>query len=207
MEIIARKEKISALETEKAQLTANIPDDWDQVYQEFSEFTKAETNARRKYRRAVDSAYSPIFDLIVLIESNDSFKALESDLVDLRNKLANGSVPEDMIDLLKGLAKQFGSIKGASDIKSQITKSRRILGKKSPKVEEAISHLDKAIEIFNAQHLWREQASSQLLPHIRTYEQAIRGTIGLRQQKRLAKTEALYVAACTSGHRDISLHF
>ena len=206
-ETIARKEKISALETEKAQLTANIPEDWDQVYQEFSEFTKAETNARLKYRRAVDSAYSPIFDLIVLLETNDSFSALENDLVGLRNNLMKGSAPEEMIDPLKGLAKQFGSIKGASDIKSQITKSRRILGKKSPKVEEAISHLDKAIKIFDAQRLWREQASTQLLPHMRTYEQAIRGTIGLRQQKRLAKTEALYVAACTSGHRDISLHF
>ena len=112
-----------------------------------------------------------------------------------------------MIDPLKALAKQFGTIKGTGDIKSEITKSRRILGKKSPKIEEAISHLDKAIEIFNSQRLWREQASTQLLSHIRTYEQAIRGTIGLRQQKRLAKTEALYVAACTSGHRDISLHF
>ena len=47
----------------------------------------------------------------------------------------------------------------------------------------------------------------ELLPGIKVYEQAIRGTIGLRLQKRLAKTEALYVAACTSGHRDISLHF
>ena len=206
-EIIARKEQISALETEKARLTANIPDDWDQVYRDFAKFTKAETNARRKYRRAVDSAYSPIFDLIVLMEANDSFNALDNDLVDLRDTLVRGRAPEDMIDPLKALTKQFGAIKGAGDIKSEITKSRRILGKKSPKIEEAISHLDKAIEIFNAQHLWREQTSAQLLPHIRTYEQAIRGTIGLRQQKRLAKTEALYVAACTSGHRDISLHF
>jgi tripartite ATP-independent transporter DctM subunit len=206
-ETIARKEKILALETEKARLTANIPEDWDQVYQEFSEFTKAETNTRRKYRRAADSAYNPVLDLIVLMEANDSFKALENDLIGLRNKLANGSAPEDMIDPLKALAKQFGAIKGAGDIKSQITKSRRVLGKKSPKIEEALSHLDEAIEVFNLQRLWREQATTRLLPHIRTYEQAIRGTIGLRQQKRLAKTEALYVAACTSGHRDISLHF
>ena len=141
------------------------------------------------------------------MEANDSFSALENDLVGLRNTLAKGSTSEEMIDPLKALAKQFGTIKGAGDIKSEIGKSRRILGKKSPKIEEAISHLDKAIEIFDSQRLWREQASAQLLPHLRTYEQAIRGTIGLRQQKRLAKAEALYVAACTSGHRDISLHF
>ena len=67
----------------------------------------------------------PIFDLIVLIEANDSFSTLENDLVGLRNNLVKGSTPEEMIDPLKGLA----------------------------------------------------------------------------------KTEALYVAACTSGHRDISLHF
>ena len=206
-EIIARKEQISALETERVRLTANIPDDWDQVYQDFAEFTKAETNARRKYRRAVDSAYGPVLDLIVLLEATDSFRALENHLAGLRDTLAGGRAPEKMIDPLKALAKQFGAIKGASEIKSLITKSRRVLGKKAPKIEEAMSHLDEAIAIFNTQRLWRAQAISELLSPITTYEQAIRGTIGLRQQKRLAKTEALYVAACSSGHRDISLHF
>ena len=72
---------------------------------------------------------------------------------------------------------------------------------------KVISHLEKATVMYAQQRIWRERAIAELLPDIKTYEQAIRGTTGLRLQKRLVKTEALYVAACNSGHRDISLHF
>jgi tripartite ATP-independent transporter DctM subunit len=199
--------RISVLKQEQQELTSQIPADWGQVHKEFSVLTKAELAARKKYRRTVDSAYSPVTDLIELIEATEVFNKLETELDDLRDQVVNGANSEDMIEPLKTLAKQFGSIKGASKIKSQISKARRALSKKTPKIEKAISHLDEASVIYDEQRLWRERAVIELLPGIKVYEQAIRGTIGLRLQKRLAKTEALYVAACTSGHRDISLHF
>ena len=199
--------RISVLKQEKQELISQIPADWAQVHKEFSVLTKAELTARKKYRRTVDSAYSPVTDLIELFEATDDFNKLESELTGLHNQIVNGASPEDMIDPLKSLAKQFGSIKGASKIKSQISKARRALSKKKPKLDKAISHLDNAGVIYREQRLWRQRAMTELLPDMKIYEQAIRGTIGLRLQKRLAKTEALYVAACTSGHRDISLHF
>jgi len=199
--------QISALNREQEELSSQIPTGWVQLHKDFSVLTKAELTARKKYRRTVDSAYSPVTDLIELIEATGDFNKLENELTGLRNQIANGASPEDMIDPLKSLAKQFGSIKGASKIKSQISKARRVLSKKAPKIDKAIAHLDKAKVIYSEQRLWRERSMSELLPDIKVYEQAIRGTIGLRLQKRLAKTEALYVAACTSGHRDISLHF
>ena len=198
---------MSTLEREQQQLTAEIPANWNQVYKEFSVLTKAEVTARKKYRRTVDNAYTPVKNLIELIEATREFNKLKQDLADARNRLVNGTVPKDMIDPLKLLTKQFGSIKGASKIKSQISKARRALSKKTPKIEKVISHLDNATVIYDQQRIWRERAIIELLPGIKAYEQAIRGTIGLRLQKRLAKTEALYVAACNSGHRDISLHF
>ena len=42
---------------------------------------------------------------------------------------------------------------------------------------------------------------------MRTYEEAIRNTIGLRKQDRLPKNVAVDVASCLANHRDISLHF
>ena len=199
--------QMSALEREQQQLTAEIPADWDQVYKEFSVLTKAELTARKKYRRTVDNAYGSVKDLIELLGATDDFNKLERELTDLHNQVVDGASPEDMIDPLKLLARQFGSIKGASKIKSQISKARRALSKKTPKIEKVISHLDKATMMYDQQRIWRERAITELLPGIKAYEQAIRGTIGLRLQKRLDKTEALYVAACNSGHRDISLHF
>ena len=54
---------------------------------------------------------------------------------------------------------------------------------------------------------WRERAKTTLLPGLQAYEAAIRNTIGLRLQSRLSREQALDMASCTSGHRDISLHF
>jgi hypothetical protein len=39
------------------------------------------------------------------------------------------------------------------------------------------------------------------------YQDELGGTIGLRQQPVLPREQALYVTACTSTHRDVSLSF
>ena len=46
-----------------------------------------------------------------------------------------------------------------------------------------------------------------LLPGLAEYEKKIRDTIGLRQQPRLPREQALFVAGCNADHRDISLSF
>ncbi|MBT7965914.1 MAG: C4-dicarboxylate ABC transporter permease, partial [Proteobacteria bacterium] len=92
-------------------------------------------------------------------------------------------------------------------IKSKISKSRRALGKKKPKVEKAQKLLEQGIEEFNNQMIWRDRAQSELYSGLVRYEEMIRGTLGIRQQTKMPEELALYVAACNSGHRDISLHF
>ena len=54
---------------------------------------------------------------------------------------------------------------------------------------------------------WRTEADNSLAAPVAEYEEAIRSTIGIRQQSRLSKDQALYVAACDADHRDISLNF
>jgi hypothetical protein len=54
---------------------------------------------------------------------------------------------------------------------------------------------------------WRLRAQEELLPDLREYKAAISGTIGLRQQPKLPREQALFVASCNSKHRDISLNF
>ena len=67
--------------------------------------------------------------------------------------------------------------------------------------------MDKAIQLYEEQKIWREQASDVLLPAMTSYESMIRNTIGIRQQKRLTHEQALYVAGCNSGNQDVSLNF
>ena len=54
---------------------------------------------------------------------------------------------------------------------------------------------------------WRQRAKQELLPQLMAYNDAIKDTIGLRGQPALPREQALYVAACNSSHRDVSLSF
>jgi len=60
---------------------------------------------------------------------------------------------------------------------------------------------------YDEQMQWRGAAESEIASSIAQYESTIRTTIGARQQSKLSREQALYVAACDAGHRDISLNF
>ena len=55
--------------------------------------------------------------------------------------------------------------------------------------------------------MWRRAAQATLLPGLQAYEASIRYSIGLRQQPRLPREQALELVGCTAQHRDISLSF
>ena len=67
---------------------------------------------------------------------------------------------------------------------------------------------DKAAEEkFKEQLGWRTAAAQSLVPGLQEYERSIRTTLGTRQQDKMTREQALFVAGCSAGHRDISLNF
>jgi len=112
-----------------------------------------------------------------------------------------------MTEPLNALSKQFGAIEGADDIKSALSKARRALRSKTPDKDKALGEIDKALEAYAEQSGWREAADGSLKDGIGEYVQAMAPTVGIRAQDKLTREQALYVAACSSDHRDISLNF
>jgi TRAP-type mannitol/chloroaromatic compound transport system permease large subunit len=203
-EVLERQ--IREQQTSRDTLQDQIPKSWQETRSAFVALVKAETTARRKYRRGADSAYEPVEQLLGVFEASAALKALEGDLLAMRERINQQDAAQTVV-ALKGLAKQLSAVKGAENIKSKISKSRRALGKKKPKVEKAQKLFDQGIEEFNRQMIWRDRAQSELYPSLVQYEEVIRGTLGVRQQTKMPEELALYVATCNSGHRDISLHF
>ena len=79
---------------------------------------------------------------------------------------------------------------------------------KAPDKAKAADEVDNAIIAFDDEVDWRSEAASQdLVSKIESYDNAIKGTIGLRQQADMPRELGLYVAGCNAGHRDISLSF
>ncbi|MDA7758815.1 hypothetical protein N8935_01055 [Amylibacter sp.] len=45
------------------------------------------------------------------------------------------------------------------------------------------------------------------MPQLTAYEDVMREIIGIKDQAKLTKQQALFVAKCQSNHRDVSLNF
>ena len=199
-------DEIAELEHEKELAIKSIPSDWNDKLAAFRALQKGEKSAYQKYTRSAQAAYQPVAALNVVIEGNSAFMELEADL--LATKAAvEANEPADMVDPLSALGKRFGIVAGTDAIKSAVSKARRALKSRNPDKAKAQAELDKAIAAFQGQLEWRKRASISVLPKMSEYENTMRDTIGIRDQAKLTKTQALFVASCQSGHRDVSLNF
>ncbi len=205
-----RRAKLEAtqadLNAEREQLQGQIPSGWEEEYKAFSTLVKAEDKARLTYRRSADSAYEAAVATLATLDASEDFNALEGDLNAIRDVIEN-TEPADAEGQVNELAKRFGNIAGADDIKSALADARRALKARTPDPEKALEAYETAIQTFQDQSQWRADATSSLKPGLEAYVNAINETLGARQQKRLSRDQALYLASCTASHRDLSLNF
>ena len=198
--------KIAALNAEIEHLHSGIPASWEGVHKEFQTLTKAENTARSKYRRAADEAWEAPLSVLAVLDANDAFTALEQDLRNMKATIM--STPEDEAqDLVNELSKVFGKVEGADDVKKALGKARKALKSKTPDREKALAAYDDAVAAYEAQLTWRAEADAKLRSGLNTYLDGIRDTLGIRQQARFTRDQALEMASCTAYHRDISLNF
>ena len=200
------EEKITRLEKEKEALIASIPENWNEELKTFRNLQKAEQSAYRKYTKSAQAAYQPIANMNVILEANNDYFILEEELLHTKTQVEN-LTPEEMIEPLGSLGKRFSKVAGAEKIKSAISKARRALKSRNPSKEKAQKQLDKAIKLYSEQVEWRTNAAVNILPKLITYEDLMRETIGIRDQSKLTKQQALFVAKCQANHRDVSLNF
>lgn len=207
---VVRKIEAEALrdefQVEADRLKAEIPAEWPGVYDAFSVLNKAESTARQSYRRSADNAYEIAAEMLAVLDANNSFAALGDELLTLRATIEN-SDPADTHELVNALSRQFRAVAGGDDVKKALSIARRELKSKSSKLDKALTEYDKAITAFEAQLIWRKAGEANLRLGLADYLDAIRGSIGIRMQSKLTREQALFLASCSSSHRDISLSF
>ena len=201
----ALEAEVAVLKAEAEHLEATIPASWEEVHKTFAQLTTAETKARTTYRRAADGAWEGAVEVLAVIDASEAFAALETPLREMRGQIESLSEDESQ-ELVKDLARQFGSVDGADDVKKALDKARKALRAKTPDREKALEEFDKAVAAFEEQLIWRAEAQA-LKPGIQAYMDGIRGTLGVRLQERFTREQALEMASCSSYHRDISLNF
>ncbi len=204
--------KISQLKTEKEILEGTIPKEWKARQKEYKALDKQLTKDRRSYFSAVDASTESLQELQLIIMDGEKMIALADDLKALDGIVVNADInnkSKDAIAKIKKVENAFASLKGTNDIKSKLSKVRRLLkkAKDDEAKDKAMGFMRQAHEVFATETKWRKRAKSELLVDLKSYDTALSKTIGLRLQERLTEEQALGVASCMSHHKDLSLAF
>jgi tripartite ATP-independent transporter DctM subunit len=207
--IEALAKKMDDLKTEKTRLADSIPKSWKQKRKGYVDLANAEKRARGAYRRNVDDAYDPVMKIRSQIAQGEPLSAIEAQIAGLAGPIGGGA-SEQVTEAIKEVERALNELDGTGDIVSPISKARRefrVREGETPDREHAASLLAEARQRFAVEIAWRERAAKDLAPTLAAYDEAIRGSIGLRLQKRLTTAQAEEVAECLAHHRDISLNF
>ena len=202
----ALEERIAGLESEIDALNQSIPAEWEAETTRHGELQEIENKARSEYRSMASDGYEASKEVTEILAATTALREMGSAIPDMKT-LMETNEPADLVDPLKALSSQFGEIAGASKIKSAVSKARSILRKKNPDTEAAMKSIDKAMAEYDQEMEWRNAAESAVLADLQAYEREMSNTIGIRQQDRLTRDQALAVASCSSHHRDLSLNF
>jgi len=198
--------KIEKAKASMADLQSRIPETWSGIRKRYEELEKAEKKARQTYRNNVDQAYETIVELQKVISGADELALLEPQLTALETIIVNEPA-EAAMDKIQESERALGKVSGTSFIVSRLSRARKLLKKKTPKMEKAAALLKEGLNFYAAEVDWRKKATAQIAPALLTYDNAIKNSIGLRQQRRLLPDQIKEVAKCQSIHRDFSLQF
>jgi ribosomal protein L22 len=198
--------KLEELAAENIRLKQSIPSNWAGERKAFVKLKKADTMARRMYRRNVDDAYETLRETTRIIASVGDLAALEGRFAKIADDIAGKSV-KDAQAVLKELTVLVREIPGANTIAKELSGARRARRNKNNDEGKALLKLTKARDVFAKEIQWRKKAKQYVKPGLDRYEAAIRLTIGLRLQPRLPDEQALIVAACKSNPYDLTLNF
>lgn len=200
------RQRKSELNVARDSLLAEIPSNWPQVHERFRSIQDAEVAARRNYRRTVDDAYAPVESLLRLIADEERLSTAAPKLRGLMD-IVHLEPLQIATQRIKAVRSTLSGVSGIKHIGSALYGATRALKGSSPDKVQASEMISKAIAELDREIDWRTRAASQLLPDIKTYNQVIADTIGLRGQPRLPDPVAKDVAACVSKTRDIFLNF
>ncbi len=200
------QERIAELEAEKAEVESQVPETWEEVYGTFSALVTAEDKARVTYRRNADQSVGAVNELLIVLDGNADFANLGDLLTGLRAQIETGD-PEEAEAALKAAGSVINAVPGADDVAKSISKARRSMRPSKLNREKAMAEYEKAMVAFEEQKVWRAEAEAQLRPGLQTYLDGLAGTLGARQQPRMSREQALYIAGCNANHRNLSLHF
>ncbi len=198
--------RIEALEQEKAEILADIPERWDAEHDAFLEVLREENMARNAFRRSTEQGYVVLRELADTITAGEEIAAMLPRLAELPQVIADVT-PEEAGEHIRALEREVGSLPGGNDLRGALSDVRRSLTGRNASEEDALEQARDALDMARAEVDWRQAAAAGWLADLERLEAATRLNFGLREQDRLTRDQALEVAACVANPPDVSLRF
>ncbi len=197
------------LNLERRTLVDQLPMDWEDRRIEYKTLEKASKSDLVAYRRNVDAAYEPVKQVLAVLSEQTALADMRRDIESLRPLLETTITPENVDNVVEQFTLteiKLGALTGIEAIRNSLTDARRTIAGQEPDAGLAMEHYQSALLELDRELAWRQSADI-LRGDLQAYDDAIRGTIGVRLQSRLEKELAKDVAVCLSRHRDISMSF
>ncbi len=198
--------EILDLEQEQAALMEKIPANWDMAKARYDELYDLANRAKVAYRRNVDAAYEPLQTIRALLYDIENIRQLRPAMEELESVLGSQGDVETIMERFKQVESGLNELIGATEIRTLLSKARRALKGDLPDFQAAGEFYQQSLVLFDHEIRWRDEARP-LLGELNTYNDLIKGNIGIRLQKRFTTDQAKDLAACRSAHRDVSLRF
>ena len=200
----ALEDRLAGLRARIDETEARIPRDWDARHAAFLELKRAEDAARRAYHRAAGGSYDTLRGLIAEIDAAPDFARAVPRIAALAERVGQGT-PEALAEDIRDAERALRELPGASEVTGALDDLRRALPGSDP--DAAAEAAAEAVATTRAAAAWRADAAEALAPRLTALEELTRRSLGLREQPRLARPDALRVAGCLAQHRDVSLNF
>ena len=187
-------------------LQKKISQDWPKIYKEFQSIIRSEKLERAKYRRLMDSSYEEIHKVYTILDLKDEFVKYENKFQKLSNDIEEVD-RQDMLKKIKLFSKRIAKIPDNRKIISKLNKVSRNLKKKNVNYKKVRKNFDESFGLYRKKLNDIKKVDISIMPKLKDYLDVIATSIGVRQQTKIPRELALYLAKCRSSHQDLSLYF
>ena len=187
-------------------LQKKISKDWPKIYKEFQSIIRSEKLERAKYRRLMDSSYEEIHKVYTILNLKDEFAKYENKFQKLSNDIEEVD-RQEMLKKIKLFSKRIAKIPDNRKIISKLNKVSRNLKKKNVNYKKVRKNFDESFELYRKKLNDIKKVDISIMPKLKDYLDVISTSIGVRQQNKIPRELALYLAKCRSSHQDLSLYF
>ncbi|MFL2543142.1 MAG: TRAP transporter large permease subunit, partial [Alphaproteobacteria bacterium] len=205
LEVDFLNDEINEIEEKISKINFTIPNNWEKENKKFNNIVSILNKTKLNYNKTVDSSYNEISNFIKKFQNVDKLKSIDNLYDDLIKNIIQEN--QEIEKIIKDFEKKFNSFSDTSNIKKQIKKARKLIKKNFQKKDQAIKLINDSRFILKQETKWRKLGKQLLLKDLVDLLDSGKETFALRKQDQLNKEQALYLAACKSVHKDISLYF